>query len=728
MKLTIPQALQKGAEAHREGRLQEAERFYRAILKSQPGHPDANHNLGVLAFSVNKVDTALSLLKNALEANPKIEQFWLSYIDALIKEKQFDNAKQVLEQAKKQGVDGKKLNVLETKLTPTAQACEPISIPRSRDLKPSEKHKKLAKRKKQKRTTKQNLKANNPSRKQLISLLDHYQNERFTETEKFALSITQEFPEHPFAWKVLGAVLKHKGRISESLSALRKSVNLEPRDAEAHSNLGNTLKELGSLDQAEASYNQAIALKPDFAEAHYNLGIILHTLGRLDEAEVSYKQAIKLKPNLVDAHYNLGITLSELRRLDEAEASYRQAIALKPDYFEALTNLGTTLKELGRLDEAEASYRQATALKSDYLAAHYNLGITLSELGRLDEAEASYRQAIALKPDYVEALTNLGTTLKELGRLDEAEASYTRAIALKPDYAKALSNRSYLFFEKGEYGAALRDADACILDRKSSHLPFISLYALGRVSEIYKRLEIHSKSDAENISLAAFATFVGEVEKKPTAFNFCSNPLDFIHITNLSCHVNDSVAYIEGINEELNKTGTIWEPAGKTTVRGLQSPNGVNLFKDPTGKIAQLKSIIINEIEAYYSKFQNEQCTYIQKFPTMRSLFGWTVILKQLGHQNAHIHPSGWLSGVVYIKVVPSLEKDEGAIEFSLNSRYYHDDNSPSLTFQPEVGDIVFFPSSLHHKTIPFTTDTDRIIVSFDLLPKAQVSEPKSVV
>ena len=69
--------------------------------------------------------------------------------------------------------------------------------------------------------------------------------------------------------------------------------------------------------------------------------------------------------------------------------------------------------------------------------------------------------------------------------------------------------------------------------------------------------------------------------------------------------------------------------------------------------------------------------------------------------------------------MVPALEKNEGAIEFSLNGQYYHQKKSPSLIFQPEVGDIVFFPSSLYHRTIPFTTDTDRIIVSFDLMPEA---------
>ncbi len=97
VELSIEQALQQGVTAHKEGRLQDAERLYRAILQSQPGHPDANHNLGLLAVSFNKADLALPLFKTALESNPKIEQFWLSYIDALIKEQQFDDAKEVVE-------------------------------------------------------------------------------------------------------------------------------------------------------------------------------------------------------------------------------------------------------------------------------------------------------------------------------------------------------------------------------------------------------------------------------------------------------------------------------------------------------------------------------------------------------------------------------------------------------------------------------------------------------
>jgi len=422
MELTVDQALQQGVTAHKEGKLQDAERHYRAILQSEPTHPDANHNLGVLAVSVNKADAALPLFKTALEANPKIEQFWLSYIDALIKEKQFDNAKEVLEQARKQGVAGEKLNVLEAQL---ASLNEP-----------------------------QNVGSVSPSQEQVSSLLEHYQNGRYDEAEKLAITITQKFPKHQFGWKVLGAVLKHAGRIPESLVAKEKAVELAPQDAEAHSNLGNTLMGLGRLDEAEASLRQAIALKPDYAEAHYNLGNTLKELGRVEEAATSYREAIALKPDYAEAHSTLGNTLKELGRLEEAEASYTQAIALKPDYAVAHSNLGATLHELGRLDEAEASYTQAIAFKPDYAEAHSNLGVTLKELGRLEEAEASYTQAIAFKPDYTEAHSNLGVTLQELGRLDEAEASCRQAITLKPDYAGAHNNLGNTLVDLGRLDEA----------------------------------------------------------------------------------------------------------------------------------------------------------------------------------------------------------------------------------------------------------------------------------
>ena len=112
MELTVDQALQQGIAAHREGKLQEAERLYRSILKVQPNHAHANHNLGVLAVSVGKVVDALPFFEQALESNTHIEQFWLSYIDALIKLQRSYDAKQALTDAEQLGVSAVKLDEL----------------------------------------------------------------------------------------------------------------------------------------------------------------------------------------------------------------------------------------------------------------------------------------------------------------------------------------------------------------------------------------------------------------------------------------------------------------------------------------------------------------------------------------------------------------------------------------------------------------------------------------
>ena len=179
----------------------------------------------------------------------------------------------------------------------------------------------------QKKATKQNLKANNPTQQQISNLLELYQNGRFSDAEKLAVHITQDFPKHQFAWKVLGAVLGATGRKAEAVDANQKAVALSPQDAEVHSNLGNTLKALGRLDEAEASYNQAIALKPDLANAHRNL-TLMKKFDAQDE-QYSKMQELYLDKNISEeqrCHINFGLAKAceDLGDFEQAFAHYSE--------------------------------------------------------------------------------------------------------------------------------------------------------------------------------------------------------------------------------------------------------------------------------------------------------------------------------------------------------------------------------------------------------------------
>ena len=67
MELIVDQTLKKGVEAHKKGDLQEAERCYREILEYQPTHPNATHNLGLIAIAMNMTKSAIPLFKTALK-------------------------------------------------------------------------------------------------------------------------------------------------------------------------------------------------------------------------------------------------------------------------------------------------------------------------------------------------------------------------------------------------------------------------------------------------------------------------------------------------------------------------------------------------------------------------------------------------------------------------------------------------------------------------------------
>jgi tetratricopeptide (TPR) repeat protein len=546
-------------------------------------------------------------------------------------------------------------------------------------------------------------------------------------------SVLDKAPGHPNANYNLGVLEASQTGPDAALPFFKKALEANPKHRPFWIAYVEALIAAGHTDSARAvldkgiskglSGDDVVALDHLLAQAQgrrapgeEDLQLILDHFqsGRLDDAGALAASVVREHPQHLFCWQILAAVYHVTGRKHDALAANRKLVAIAPYDAEAQSNLGNTLLELGNLKEAEESFRKSIALNGRLAEVHNNLAVTLLELGRPDEAENEYRTAISLNPDYAEAHSNLGNLLKELGRIDEAEECHTKAIAANPEYVPAHQNRGQIFFDKGRFEDAIRDFEVC--NTEDSRARILScLYALGRIDDIYETIKAQSEIDRKNIRVAAFSAFIAEQKGLETANNFCPTPLDYIHITNLAAHVEEPGPLISNIITELQDIGSTWEPRNRSTRKGFQSK--VNLFVNPPKNIGALKDIIIREIDTYRAKHRDDDCAFIQEWPADYSFRSWYVILKQQGHQDQHIHPSGWLSGVVYLRVVPDLGNDEGAIQFDLNGETYTDPRSPNLTYRPNLGDIVFFPSSLHHRTIPFTTDTDRIIISFDLRP-----------
>jgi len=374
--LTINQALQQGIEAHKAGQVQEADRLYTAILKAQPKHPDANHNMGVLAVGVGQLEQALPFFKTAVEANPSISQFWLSLIDALIKLKRLPDAQALLDQAKSKGARDEGFEQVEKRLEEAGK--KPLVASKTASKAPPQQSNildalrldqaiQLAKKKskegalkearriyqdilvkfpKNKRASDElkalargpvgtTFKVQDPPQNQIQSLIELYSREQFKHGLQQSTALLQKFPNSIFLYNIRGVILRALNQLDASIEAYTKALAIKPDYAEAYNNMGNALKDQDKLEEAKEAYKKALANKPDYAEAYNNMGIVLKDQGKLEEAIEAYKKALSIKPDYADAHNNIGNAAREQGRLEEAIAAYTKALTIKPDNVQA---------------------------------------------------------------------------------------------------------------------------------------------------------------------------------------------------------------------------------------------------------------------------------------------------------------------------------------------------------------------------------------------------------
>lgn len=329
MSLTIEQALQQAITHHKAGRLAEAEHLYRAILKAHSKHPDANHNLGVLAGQVGQHAAALSYLGVAWADNPAHAQYSLSYAEALLANNRAKDALDVIQTAMQRGLDAAAAHALRDKAEVAVQA--------QAGRKPASFATALPEAK----------------RKELDALLC---GGRHHELERQARVLLDRYPKSGFVWNMLGISLQMQGK--DGLAALIKAAELQPDNAAVHNNLGNALKKQDRFYDAAASYRRVLEIKPDFAEAHNNLGNVLQCMGQLDKAAASYRRALEIKPDYAGAHSNLGNVLRNMGQLDKAAASYRRAQDIQPQRVEHAIHANLLLPVILETVDSVAVWRE----------------------------------------------------------------------------------------------------------------------------------------------------------------------------------------------------------------------------------------------------------------------------------------------------------------------------------------------------------------------------------
>jgi Flp pilus assembly protein TadD len=478
----------------------------------------------------------------------------------------------------------------------------------------------------------------------------------------------------------------------------------------------------GKFAEAEASAKKLVAHYPNTFILYQILGISQDGLAKYAEAIESYSKALEIQPNTPELHFNLGIALTNVGRFEDAEKTYQKAISLQPRFFEAYGNLGTVLQKQGRLEEAVANYRKALSIHED-ARGHFNLGTALRDEGKLDEAIMHFKRAIAMFPNYADAHNYLGECYRDQGNMEEAIKCYFDTFALNPNHAGANYNMGEFLYLAGRFDEAVDYLERSKLDDWQERALYCTYKAehfdsfKNKLDNIVKTHQKHDAPFLQTLSTHYAANFGVEDN-----YNFCKNGFDFVYQKSIPDLAEPDSQFLKDLLNDIENTAIEVRAQGMI-INGKQSAG--NLFKRPEASFRRLGEIVKQEFLNYKNHFAGADCELIKSFPKeLEFTSSWYVRLRRGGYVDRHIHEVGWISGAVYL-VLPKDKQDptEGCFEYGLHGDNYplKHDNFPVGIATPKVGDIVLFPSSLFHRTIPFNSNEERICIAFDLKPEGDI-------
>ncbi len=455
--------------------------------------------------------------------------------------------------------------------------------------------------------------------------------------------------------------LHQRGRFVEAERIYRRILQAEPGHPDALHLLGLIAREAGNIDDAIRLVQKAIAASPETVSFRSNLAMLLEEAGRYPDCETAAREALRLEPRNGNALHCLANALRATDRYGEAADAYERAVRAIPDDALLWSNYGATLQTLGRHEDAILALRRALALSPGQPELYSNLGNAQLAAGHPDAALNSYREAIRVDPGFAASYTNLASALLQAGKAEEAEPVLRQCLEISPGNRRALA---YLAAAANETGD--RDTVEILLD-------FDELM----VSRLVDVPEGHRDLEDFNRSLVEHVTAHGSL---------------------------------------------MWEPVTKTTRRGSQTGE---LLDDAPGPIAALEEIVRVAMAEYLAAIPTgSDHPYLSTAPDDWRLTFWATVLERDGHQAAHVHPTGWLSGVYYAAVPPSADSDAdhaGWIEFGRPPEDFSLDRaSPTRLIEPEPGRMLLFPSYFYHRTLPFRGVGRRVSIAFDLVPVSE--------
>lgn len=252
----------------------------------------------------------------------------------------------------------------------------------------------------------------------------------------------------------LGKSLAVLGESAESIAALRRAVEMDPKHAFAAKILARALESANKLDEALPVWKAVVALEPEDGVANHRLGALLARKGDHEAAAAALAVARKAMPDDVDIALALAAAYEAQKRFDDAAPVLAAAARARPREASLHERLSSAHQASGRFDEAATAYQQVIDLGRRDAPAFLHLGMLHEQAKKHDQALRAYQEAYRLDQRSVQAIRHVARVLQATGRVAEGAQWLQGACGIDPRNAEVRYDSAAAFLSLGRRAEA----------------------------------------------------------------------------------------------------------------------------------------------------------------------------------------------------------------------------------------------------------------------------------
>lgn len=522
---------------------------------------------------------------------------------------------------------------------------------------------------------------------------------QITEAEQHLKIATQKEPDSFAAWHQLGLLLLKEKRLSEAAQCGKKATELSKKNPAGWELRASVAQRNGDLSEAIKLIRRGIELVPDAARLHYSLGQLLREDCQFDKATKAYAKAERLGFLTPDLFRNQSEAHLDAGDVHQAQSCLIRGIRKFPDH--------PLLHKQNALLKAETNPKHdplkeliAACHRHPKVAALWQICVELlKRLERKEEASALLEEAGNSGCPSTEAIMVLrAQEAAERGSPEKATHLFEGILRASPESLGARLAFGTFLLERGEYGRAAEQFRTVL--KASAH---------DQLALCYLATTLDLAGDEEASDLLDYESMVFRIPiQTPPAFKNRQAYFDALQSTLEALHL-----------------GKAYQPIEQSLRTGTQTSGFLFRLRDPV--IRSLEDSIREAVAKTLSTFPSSKSHpfwgrkkghCVDDFTFSGA---WSVRLSESGYHKNHVHPQGWISGVLHVALPESeagLKSDVGALMLGAPLEDLGLPAEAKRAIEPEVGTLVLFPSYMWHGTAPFRTSKSRLSVAFDIVPK----------